>query len=203
FTIGRKEGNTIRLTERNVSRKHARIVKSDGSVVVEDLDSYNGVKVNGTRIQGRVAVKESDRIQIGDYLLELKVERGAQVGDANVAPSSPDRQMQQMAAGPVATLAPNPALGTNGQAMQMRATKPTTPLGPQAVYDSQPPSQPGAPAAAVAAVAANPGRLVVVSSNFSGREFILSKPTMVVGRTDDNDIVINHRSISPHHAKPA
>src|ERR1041385_294035 len=116
FTIGRKEGNTIRLTERNVSRKHARIVKSDGSVVVEDLDSYNGVKVNGTRIQGRVAVKESDRIQIGDYLLELKVDRGAQAGDANVTPSSPDMQMQAMGGAPMATHAPTPALGTNGAA---------------------------------------------------------------------------------------
>jgi len=71
ITIGRKEGNTIRLTERNVSRKHARIVKSNGAVVVEDLDSYNGVKVNGTRIQGRVAVSEADRI-----LLMLKEVEG-------------------------------------------------------------------------------------------------------------------------------
>src|SRR5215475_12135934 len=78
ITIGRKEGNTIRLTERNVSRRHARIVKSNGSVFVEDLDSYNGVKVNGQRIQGRVPVTEQDRIQIGDYLLELRVDRGAQ-----------------------------------------------------------------------------------------------------------------------------
>src|SRR3954462_11479216 len=80
ITIGRKEGNTIRLTERNVSRRHARIVRQNGSVQVEDLDSYNGVRVNGTRIQGRMSVNESDRIQIGDYLLELKVERG-QVAD--------------------------------------------------------------------------------------------------------------------------
>ena len=65
ITIGRKEGNTIRLTERNVSRRHARIVKASSSILVEDLDSYNGVKVNGTRIQGRVAVNEADRIQIG------------------------------------------------------------------------------------------------------------------------------------------
>jgi pSer/pThr/pTyr-binding forkhead associated (FHA) protein len=81
ITIGRKEGNTIRLTERNVSRKHARIVKANGSVVVEDLDSYNGVKVNGTRIQGRVPVNEADRIQIGDYLLELKLDRANQTAE--------------------------------------------------------------------------------------------------------------------------
>src|SRR5262244_3290850 len=129
FTIGRKEGNTIRLTERNVSRKHARIVKANGSVVVEDLDSYNGVKVNGTRIQGRVAVNESDRIQIGDYLLELKVERGAQTADGS--PSSHDG----LSPAPAQVLAPTPVMdrGANGTAQAiMRAAKPTTPLAPAA-----------------------------------------------------------------------
>jgi hypothetical protein len=45
------------------------------------------------------------------------------------------------------------------------------------------------------------GKLVVMSSNFAGREFTLDKPAMVIGRTDDNDVVVNHRSISRHHAK--
>jgi len=47
ITIGRQDGNTIRLTERNVSRRHARLVKENGNVLIEDLGSYNGVRVNG------------------------------------------------------------------------------------------------------------------------------------------------------------
>ena len=47
LTIGRKEGNTIRLTERNVSRRHARLIRSNGSITIEDLNSYNGIRVNG------------------------------------------------------------------------------------------------------------------------------------------------------------
>ena len=39
ITIGRKEGNTIRLTERNVARRHARLLKSNGRFVSEDLHS--------------------------------------------------------------------------------------------------------------------------------------------------------------------
>ena len=66
LTIGRKEGNTIRLTERNVSRRHARLVRSNGSISIEDLNSYNGIRVNGSRIQGRCQIRESDRVQIGD-----------------------------------------------------------------------------------------------------------------------------------------
>ena len=50
ITIGRKEGNTIRLTERNVSRRHARILRSNNEVQIEDLGSYNGIRVNNSRI---------------------------------------------------------------------------------------------------------------------------------------------------------
>ena len=50
ITIGRQEGNTIRLTERNVSRRHARLVRQNGHVLVEDLGSYNGIRINGDNI---------------------------------------------------------------------------------------------------------------------------------------------------------
>src|SRR2546425_9115864 len=76
-TIGRKEGNTIRLTERNVSRKHAKLLKSNGAVYIEDLQSYNGIKINGEKIAGRAPITEGDRIQIGDYQLSLKVDKTA------------------------------------------------------------------------------------------------------------------------------
>src|SRR6202042_3316449 len=59
YSVGRKEGNTIRLTERNVSREHARLFKKPPNgapappdrptIVLEDLTSYNGVFVNGLR----------------------------------------------------------------------------------------------------------------------------------------------------------
>jgi ABC transport system ATP-binding/permease protein len=45
------------------------------------------------------------------------------------------------------------------------------------------------------------GRLVCLSNNFAGKEWTLDKAAMVIGRTDDNDVVVNHRSISRHHAK--
>jgi hypothetical protein len=41
----------------------------------------------------------------------------------------------------------------------------------------------------------------VLSSNFAGKEFELSRAQMIIGRTDENDLVINHRSISRNHAK--
>lgn len=70
-TIGRHEGNTIRLTEQNVSRQHARLHPQAEGWVLEDLGSYNGVRVNGYAIEGRVLLREGDIVQIGDYHLAL------------------------------------------------------------------------------------------------------------------------------------
>src|SRR5213082_4070983 len=72
ITIGRQDGNTIRLTERNVSRRHARLMKQNGNLVIEDLGSYNGVRVNGEKISGPTKIKEGDLVEIGDYDLGIQ-----------------------------------------------------------------------------------------------------------------------------------
>jgi ABC transport system ATP-binding/permease protein len=94
YSVGRKEGNTIRLTERNVSREHARLFKrpSNGSpappdrpiMVLEDLTSYNGVFVNGLRVTHAQDLSHGDLVQIGDYRIVLQDER---VSDADAATS--------------------------------------------------------------------------------------------------------------------
>jgi pSer/pThr/pTyr-binding forkhead associated (FHA) protein len=82
YTIGRKEGNTIRLTERNVSRDHCKLHKSNGAgatpdptkpgYVLEDMTSYNGVYVNGLRVAEAQELAHGDLIQIGDYRIVLQ-----------------------------------------------------------------------------------------------------------------------------------
>lgn len=74
ITIGRQAGNTIRLTERNVSRNHARLVKRNGSYIVEDLGSYNGVMVNGERVDAAAELSSGDQLSIGDYALALQLD---------------------------------------------------------------------------------------------------------------------------------
>src|SRR5215211_7308730 len=74
ITVGRQEGNTIRLTERNVSRRHARLLRHNGAILLEDLGSYNGVRVNGDRVAGQAALHHGDLIQIGDYDLAVQQE---------------------------------------------------------------------------------------------------------------------------------
>src|SRR3954468_10996980 len=83
ISIGRLEGNTIRLTERNVSRRHARLMRQNGSVFIEDLGSYTGVRVNGEKIAARQSVKEGDLIEIGDYDLQIEGAPDKSDGDTN------------------------------------------------------------------------------------------------------------------------
>jgi pSer/pThr/pTyr-binding forkhead associated (FHA) protein len=71
YTIGRDVANTVRLTERNISRKHALLRKNGVGWVVKDLTSYNGCFVNGGRVAGERGLKHGDLLQLGDYRLEL------------------------------------------------------------------------------------------------------------------------------------
>ena len=42
ITIGRQDGNVIKLTDRNVSRQHAVLYSRNDSLTLEDLESYTG-----------------------------------------------------------------------------------------------------------------------------------------------------------------
>ncbi|MDH5673495.1 MAG: FHA domain-containing protein [Myxococcales bacterium] len=74
ITIGRKDGNTIRLTERNISRHHASLTRVDDGYLLRDLDSYNGVVLNSRAIVGEAAIAAGDEIQLGDYTLTVQAE---------------------------------------------------------------------------------------------------------------------------------
>lgn len=72
YTIGRAEDAGIRLTERNVSRRHARLSGTQElGWTLEDGESYNGIYVNGERVTDALLLKSADVIQLGDYRLEL------------------------------------------------------------------------------------------------------------------------------------
>ena len=72
ITIGRREDNVVHLPERNVSRRHARLVRRDGGVLLEDLRSANGTRVNGVRITEPVSLGDADLVRIGDYGVALR-----------------------------------------------------------------------------------------------------------------------------------
>jgi len=77
YVLGRKEGSRIRLVDRNVSREHAKLCKTDGTdvrhvFVIEDLTSDNGTFVNGSKLSAPRPLSHGDLIQIGDYRIVLQ-----------------------------------------------------------------------------------------------------------------------------------
>jgi pSer/pThr/pTyr-binding forkhead associated (FHA) protein len=67
-TIGREEGNLLRLNDERVSRFHAKVQFDNGEVILTDLESTNGTRVNGNVIQIR-RLRPGDRIGVGRSLL--------------------------------------------------------------------------------------------------------------------------------------
>jgi pSer/pThr/pTyr-binding forkhead associated (FHA) protein len=67
-SIGREEENTIRLNDERVSRFHAKLQEDAGRIILTDLDSTNGTRVNGRPVQMRV-LKPGDQVSIGRCLL--------------------------------------------------------------------------------------------------------------------------------------
>lgn len=66
--IGRDPGNRIHLKDAEVSRKHAKIVYSEGEYEILDGESVNGVFVNGRRVKQH-ALKNGDQVLLGQTLL--------------------------------------------------------------------------------------------------------------------------------------
>src|SRR5947209_12290387 len=67
-TIGREEGNILRLNDERVSRFHAKIQADSGEIILTDLESTNGTRVNGHVVQIR-RLRPGDRVAVGRSLL--------------------------------------------------------------------------------------------------------------------------------------
>jgi predicted component of type VI protein secretion system len=63
-TIGREEGNMLRLNDERVSRYHAKVQLDNEDIIITDLDSTNGTRVNGAPVQIR-RLRPGDQIALG------------------------------------------------------------------------------------------------------------------------------------------
>jgi ABC-type multidrug transport system ATPase subunit/pSer/pThr/pTyr-binding forkhead associated (FHA) protein len=66
ITIGRTSKNDLAIPHSLVSKTHAKIVKADNGIIIEDLNSTNGTYVNGTLISNKQDLKQFDSIVIGN-----------------------------------------------------------------------------------------------------------------------------------------
>ncbi|HMP02086.1 MAG TPA: SpoIIE family protein phosphatase [Gemmatales bacterium] len=71
FVFGRQADADLQLNAREVSRRHARLLREGAQWFLEDLGSSNGTYVNSERVAGRLRVHELDQIQIGPFMMQF------------------------------------------------------------------------------------------------------------------------------------
>lgn len=93
--IGRSEyskagiKNELVLADNQISREHAIIFKRGVNYFIKDLGSANGTFINGEKITSEHQLKEDDIIQIGHYLLSLKIEKEQPLPDLSALEALP------------------------------------------------------------------------------------------------------------------
>src|SRR5437763_15234594 len=70
--VGRKEECDLRLDHKSVSKLHCVIVKTDGLLLLRDLGSTNGTRVNGQRIR-RAALLPNDKLTIANFSFKIQL----------------------------------------------------------------------------------------------------------------------------------
>jgi pSer/pThr/pTyr-binding forkhead associated (FHA) protein len=71
LTIGRGSDNGLVIHDSRISRHHARLQARRGTLVLTDLGSTNGSRVNGERVD-EVVLGEGDEIELGDTVLVVE-----------------------------------------------------------------------------------------------------------------------------------
>jgi pSer/pThr/pTyr-binding forkhead associated (FHA) protein/multidrug resistance efflux pump len=82
--IGRSPENEIQLPDERVSRLHAEILCSPRQVEIIDMNSANGVRVNGDRLPPGLPyrINDGDRIEIGSMQLKVVLTAGMSWSDS-------------------------------------------------------------------------------------------------------------------------
>jgi len=101
-TIGREEDNMVQLNDERVSRVHAKLQEDRGQIILTDLNSTNGSRVNGHPVQLRV-LQPGDHVQIGRCTLlygsESQIANHARVLGVEVASLTPLKSLADQLVG--------------------------------------------------------------------------------------------------------
>lgn len=95
--VGRKEDCDLRLDHKSISKQHCVIVKTDGLLLIRDLGSTNGTRVNGQRVR-RAALLPNDQLSVAGVRFRVHLGAGEPV------PAPGDYTMQMDAADVAAIL---------------------------------------------------------------------------------------------------
>jgi ABC transport system ATP-binding/permease protein len=184
YSIGRRDGNTIRLTERNVSRDHARLFKKGAG----------GAAANGPANGAGPPPSSPDQANKGDkgradvFVLEdLTSYNGVFVNGLRISHS------QDLTQGDLVQI------GDYRIVLQDESQSQAAAAAPEA--DPAKVTLPGAPFARAAGLMDRPNRLVMLAGPAPGSEYPLDRDLLTVGRAEDATISVNHNSVSRMHCE--
>jgi len=148
ITVGRVQGNDIVLPKGNVSKRHSKVVYKEGKFIVVDLKSTNGTYVNGHKIASPQVIKNTDKIFIGDFVLEI--EDGNDAGGPPPVPGMGGGRPMGMQGGPGAAPMPPtpgpppvPRAPMGGPPGGMAGPRPPVPGPPMGASQAPPPVRGG------------------------------------------------------------
>jgi predicted component of type VI protein secretion system len=113
--VGRRDSCDIVIPDPSLSKQHCVIVRTDGLLMIRDLATTNGTKVNGQRISW-AALLPNDRLTLGR--VKLRVFLG---GDHQISPSEQFAKQQRV------KWSPHPARGDGDSAPQNAPVVPNHP----------------------------------------------------------------------------
>ncbi|UCD99470.1 MAG: FHA domain-containing protein [Chloroflexota bacterium] len=182
--IGREPSSTLQIDSPGVSRKHASLTFQNNQYLIEDLGSSNGTFINGERISGPSQLKTGDIIGFGK-LVQVEYQ-------AILPPAS-------------ATMIENGltlAEGTfieEGQEQTIVPSSPT-PIPPGELSVPSGPQMTMIGEEVIPSQELEPPQFIVTVAGKAPKTYTLSASRVTVGRAEDNEIVIDSRIVSRHHA---
>ncbi|MDY6862867.1 MAG: FHA domain-containing protein [Thermodesulfobacteriota bacterium] len=189
--IGRDKKNAIFLDDTSVSRNHAKVTFLENKALIEDMGSSNGVFINGVKIEAKTEFKAKDVIEIGHIKLIVEKE-GEEIEDSQktITEDVPEEaktivheaESQKTVISEVDK--ESPTVETEKTIIDTKDSKDED-TGKTIMADSE---------------VLQYAKLAGISEEYRGKEYILDKPEIKIGRAPDNQISIQHTSISKNHA---
>lgn len=183
ITLGRDENNDIVLADPKVSRLHARLACSDQGCILIDAGSANGTFVNGQRLE-RVTLRSDDLIKLGHSTLRFEAAspgrsatsaagRSKRAGRGSAARQFLDQFLDDLI----------------DDEVNERASTDVTPAPSEQATSLRHDWLLRLP------------HLVVYTPQKTWRVRLKGQESWTLGRSEDNDIVIDHPKVSRYHAR--
>ncbi len=94
--LGRHQECDVQIESRKISRRHCCIAQVDGSILIRDLDSTNGIQVNGTRVR-EAPLAIGDEVVIGNLRYRVVSDSPSRITPEPASRPVPEREPDRKA----------------------------------------------------------------------------------------------------------